>query len=236
MTPEEEPLGFLSAEAAEELERLVPDAGVREKVVRLVVSQVRRRPRHDPQVIASRAHAEMRKAGYEPLEPYPGVEKPWRARCMVCGQERAPLMGAVRAGERCGHLRVFTAEEAAELVKQSGYQPLEPYPGNVNTGWRVKCRECGRTRNMAFHLFRSGQTICLHGGRLPRHSAEEAVAAMQDAGLEPLEPYPGTLTRSWRARCKACSLTRSVALRAVLLGWRCGHRASQRVEAGVGAS
>jgi predicted GIY-YIG superfamily endonuclease len=43
----------------------------------------------------------MRAANLEPLEPYPGVKVPWRARCQTCGEEVAPHFSTVQNGGGC---------------------------------------------------------------------------------------------------------------------------------------
>ncbi len=43
----------------------------------------------------------MRAAGLEPLDPFPGVVKPWRCRCTVCGNEVSPRLEAIRNGTGC---------------------------------------------------------------------------------------------------------------------------------------
>lgn len=48
----------------------------------------------DPEV----AVADMRAAGVEPLEPYPGSGKPWRSRCYTCEHEASPTLNNVRSG------------------------------------------------------------------------------------------------------------------------------------------
>ena len=45
----------------------------------------------------------MRKAKFEPLEPYPGSLKPWRSRCLVCEREPSPTFSTVKNGGRCGY-------------------------------------------------------------------------------------------------------------------------------------
>jgi hypothetical protein len=55
----------------------------------------------DPQ----QAEEEMRAAGYEPEEPYPGkVNTQWTVRCVECGQLRHPSLTHIRRGIRCKHL------------------------------------------------------------------------------------------------------------------------------------
>gem|GEM_PF-5749128 len=41
----------------------------------------------------------MRTVGMEPLEPYPGARKPWRARCTTCGTVGGPQLGNIRQGQ-----------------------------------------------------------------------------------------------------------------------------------------
>lgn len=46
----------------------------------------------------------MRAAGYEPIEPYAGSDKPWRCRCTTCGKESTPRYGNVKQGRAtCRH-------------------------------------------------------------------------------------------------------------------------------------
>lgn len=49
---------------------------------------------------------EMRRAGVEPLEPYPGYDKPWSVRCCTCGRESTPMYRSIAKGQgacfRCG--------------------------------------------------------------------------------------------------------------------------------------
>lgn len=46
------------------------------------------------------AAARLRAYGYEPLAPYPGAAKPWRARCADCGAVRYPTLSNLARGHR----------------------------------------------------------------------------------------------------------------------------------------
>lgn len=47
----------------------------------------------------------IRRAGYTPLEPYPGrADAPWKAACATCGTIRYPTVTGVLQG-RCRHVR-----------------------------------------------------------------------------------------------------------------------------------
>lgn len=45
----------------------------------------------------------MRKAKFEPLQPYPGSLEPWPCKCLVCGKEPTPTYSTVKGGGRCGY-------------------------------------------------------------------------------------------------------------------------------------
>lgn len=50
------------------------------------------------------ALTELRSAGYEPLEPYPGrVRMAWKARCVTCGRKCFPSLSTLRQGLTCRH-------------------------------------------------------------------------------------------------------------------------------------
>jgi hypothetical protein len=55
-------------------------------------------------VILDPAEAEgmLRSFGFEPLVPYPGSERPWRATHAACGREAAPSLGNLRGGTSLG--------------------------------------------------------------------------------------------------------------------------------------
>jgi hypothetical protein len=82
----------------------------------------------DPEVAA----ADMRRAGFEPLEPYPGAGRVWRCRCVQCGNEVTPKLNKIRQGEGgCRHC----AEYGFNLTKPAFLYVLhEPALGAVKIG------------------------------------------------------------------------------------------------------
>ncbi|MEV0322539.1 RNA polymerase sigma factor [Streptomyces sp. NPDC050658] len=103
------------------------------------------------------AASEMRDAGFEPLAPYPGSKVPWPCRCTVCGKEGTPTMGGVRQNYGCAHCsgRIVDREEAEDLMREQGYEPLEPYPG-ASTHWKCRCTYCGNIVHPTYSNARSG--------------------------------------------------------------------------------
>lgn len=47
------------------------------------------------------AEATMRAAGFEPLEPFEGADRPWRCRCLTCGRVVTPRLSGIGAGGGC---------------------------------------------------------------------------------------------------------------------------------------
>jgi DNA-directed RNA polymerase subunit RPC12/RpoP len=97
------------------------------------------------------AATDMRAAGVEPLERYPGVTRRWRCRCLTCGEEVTPSLMSVRQGRGgcrdCGIARRAEAQpipdvEAAALMRAAGLEPRDPYPGGGEP-WRCRCLTCG---------------------------------------------------------------------------------------------
>ncbi|MDT3396810.1 hypothetical protein RKE29_09170 [Streptomyces sp. B1866] len=66
----------------------------------------RRDRRRTPPVTPVEAAAELREAGFEPIETYPGrASVGWSCRCLTCGAARRLKLSDVRAGRRCLHVR-----------------------------------------------------------------------------------------------------------------------------------
>lgn len=168
--------------------------------------------------LAAGAVAEMRAAGFEPMEDYPGAEKPWRCRHEPCGRELTPSLNTVRAnGTACRECSartagrvVWTAETAEATFRDRGLDPLEPWPGSSSKPWRARHVECGRIVSPRLGNVAAGQGPCRECGLEASHAAmrldhDRAAALFLAAGLEPLEPYPG-VDAPWRSlhlRCGA---------------------------------
>lgn len=160
-------------------------------------SQVQRMP-------IEQALSVMRASGAEPLDPYPGAHKPWRARCMRCGRIVTPTLSSARTQGPCVYCgknkvdiaEVFTAMMSADL------DPLEVFPGS-DMPWSCQCRRCLRIVTPRYSSIKRGQGGCVYCAGV-RVDPTEALIAMRRADLEPLEPYPGNSKKPWRSRCGRC--------------------------------
>jgi hypothetical protein len=162
--------------------------------------------------------AVMAAAQLEPLEPYPADGKlPWRCRCLSCGAEVTPRFTNIRSGQGgcipCGQVKSGLArrvdgDQAAEIMQQSGFEPLERYPGG-DRPWSCLCAVCGALCNPRYNNVRlglQGCPVCAYRKRAEdyRLPEEDAVASMLAMNLQPLEPYPGNNRSPWRCRCRVC--------------------------------
>ena len=151
------------------------------------------------------ARAAMHAAGVTPLETYPGARKPWRCRCNTCGKEVSPWYTSVQQGRGgCGYCagHRLDAEDAEAIMTAAGLTPLVPYPGALKP-WRCSCNNCGEEVAPWYASVQQGQGGCRFCAPNAPVDPDEAAEVMQRAGLEPLEPYPGS-NLPWRCRCGAC--------------------------------
>jgi hypothetical protein len=104
---------------------------------------------------APRAIADMHAVWLEPLAPYPGTNKPWKSRCLICDHTVSPTLGNIRRGQgpcgQCaGNARLDPLLTAA-VMREAGFEPLVDYPG-ANQSWESQCLTCGSVRGRRLSL------------------------------------------------------------------------------------
>lgn len=147
----------------------------------------------------------MREADLEPLVPYPGYKKPWACRCTKCGDDCSPLLASVRKGASCPYCsgQRIRPSDAEQVMRKAGLEPLEPFRGSA-TPWRCECQRCGKEVSPQYaSILNGGGCGYCSGNRL---DADQYLAVMREAGLEPLVPYPGRL-EPWQCKCAKCGNT-----------------------------
>lgn len=147
----------------------------------------------------------MLAAGLTPLEPYPGNRVPWSSKCDRCGRDVQPRYSDVKQGHggclTCvGHdvdLEIIMAQMAS-----AGLEPLELYPG-AREPWLCRHDKCGQEVKPRYNSVQQGRGGCL---ACAKKCVDLAIvmAAMSEAGLTPLVPYPGAVDVPWLCRHDKC--------------------------------
>jgi hypothetical protein len=165
----------------------------------------------------------------EPLEEFPGTQKPWRSLCLRTGKEVAPAYGKVRDfGHRCVHCSRNQIDplDASDLMTASGFKPLVEYPG-ANRPWKSECMKCGKTTSPSYTNVSKGTGCKYCSGRAVEHV--DAIAAMRQRGFEPLEDFPGA-TKLWKVRCRSCHREFETYFHSLKTNKRCKYCAGVEVD------
>ena len=155
------------------------------------------------------AIALMKKAGLEPLVPYPGSNTKWKCKHIKCGEVVYPMHSWIVAGQggcqKCGYVKAGLKGRVREVIaiqvmNNAGLSPLEPYRG-AGKPWKCKCLKCEQIVSPTYGSVKSGTGCGVCAGKIV--PPEKAVALMMESKLEPLVPYPGGKS-SWKCRCLRC--------------------------------
>lgn len=155
---------------------------------------------------ADEAVAIMRAVGLEPQEPFQTLDARWKCCCLTCGDVVFRQLKPVRAGlvGGCRHPRL-QREAAYDMLEELGLEPTAPYPGaNREAVWSCRCTECDREWSPRVSALRACG-YCT--GKV--FDPQEAVERLRERGMLPLEPYPGTGSAEWRAKCQGCDTIRT---------------------------
>lgn len=121
----------------------------------------------------------MRRAGVEPLEPYPGARVGWRVRCLTCGSENRPHYSSVKKGtgacNSCARRvtaekqRVAGYETSRTKLRESGWDlltSLEDYRSQKRPV-EVRCLRCLNTRSGVPDSLKLAACNCQKSARRP---------------------------------------------------------------------
>ena len=160
---------------------------------------------------AMEAVAVMRLWGWEPLEDYPGAGRRWNCRCIQCENVFPKRLAQVQMGNgACKHCLgvLVTPESAREVMLKADLEPLVEYPGSQRP-WLSRCLRTSHVGRPTYsHVKARGHQCWKCRGEdiatALSFNPEQASGLMQDAGLEVLVAYPGSM-KPWKARCLGCS-------------------------------
>jgi hypothetical protein len=113
--------------------------------------------------------------GLTPLRPYTGCNDPWLSRCGNCKQTSTPTLTSVkkairqrqpRCCDQCRRNGPIRPEQAEDLLRLAGGEPLVPYPG-VKAPWSARClnEHCRRPIQPSFDSIKhAGTGACKYCG------------------------------------------------------------------------
>ncbi len=147
----------------------------------------------------------MKKAGFKPLVPFPGTNKPWKSQCTKCKKSTSPTFWNIAKGTGCKFCskRAVDPKDAVAAMKKRGFKTLEPFPGAV-APWRVQCLICKKKFETRFHsLSTENQCKFCSGRALDLKDVSVVLAKLK---LKPEEEFPGAGS-PWKLRCLRCNRT-----------------------------
>ena len=172
----------------------------------------------------------MTKADFLPLTKYPGSLRPWKSKCLRCGEMVQPRLNAVKSGRRqcgfCSGARVKDSD-AQLLLTSAGITPIAKFPG-ANKPWASKCNVCKRIVYPTYANIKNGHSGCAYcSGK--KIDPEAAAKFMIDNNLQPLEDFQSTSAK-WKCTCLLCGNEASPRYDDIRRGQggclRCGYVAS----------
>jgi hypothetical protein len=146
----------------------------------------------------------MKSKKLEPLEKYPGSQKPWKCQCLRCGKIVTPAYTTIIAGQKgcvyCGGKKV-DPDEAFNFMQSKNLEPLESYK-RADGPWKCRCKKCKKIVTPKYSSVRQGQGGCIYcaGNKV---DPKDAVALFLKNDLEPLEPFKHT-EHKWKSKCLKC--------------------------------
>ena len=149
------------------------------------------------------AIAFFKSKGFTPITQYPGANRPWKSKCIKCGEITAPHYNRVKSGTGCGVCagKIVPPARAVAEMKAANLEPLELYPG-TKTKWKCKCLKCGEIVHPKYGDIKQGDGGCKYCGG---HYVDPEIVfkTMIAKGANPQTPYKNSGAR-WHCICQIC--------------------------------
>jgi hypothetical protein len=153
---------------------------------------------------ADQAIAFFKSKGFTPLTQYPGSNRPWKSKCIKCGEITSPHYNRVKSGTGCGVCagKIVPPARAVAEMRAKNLEPLGPYPG-AKTKWKCKCLKCGEIVSPKYGDIQQGDGGCKYCGG---HYVDPDIVfkTMVAKGANPQTPYKGSGAK-WHCICQICN-------------------------------
>lgn len=141
---------------------------------------------------------ELKAANLLPLEPFPGLDKPWRSKCLKCRKETQPTLNRIRyQGSSCRHCAAAELSakrlessypRALVQMRESGFEPIGKFAGFTRP-WRARCLHCQRVSSPAPKWLSQGHGCrnCAKNAPWNKKKVAQVTKAAQRKLLEPFQ-------------------------------------------------
>jgi hypothetical protein len=156
------------------------------------------------------AKESMETTGFSPLEPYPGSDKPWLMKHLVCGAigkhtyiqiKKAKGGGCLECGHKRGtKLRSTSSDKVIDILASLNLKLLNEFVNTKRT-LNLKCLICGYEFSAPLANVRRTSGCLNCADRLM--TDEKLNEVLASANVKALEPYRGSQT-NWKCRCLGC--------------------------------
>ncbi len=152
----------------------------------------------------------MAESNWEPMESYVGANKPWKCKCLDCGEISTPTYAHIQQGRKgcktCGIRKNTDAmrmsqPDAEAIAKRAGFIPLETFKGR-HYPWKCRCVTC----NQVVYPYLGGMLQgngCLNCSGLIIDPVDARNLMIQN-NIEPIVEYPGAGV-PWQSKCMKCN-------------------------------
>jgi hypothetical protein len=147
----------------------------------------------------------MKKNYFSPIAKYPGSQKPWKSKCLKCGQTTSPRYShVVQRGHCCKYCAPnskVTKSEAIKAFKKQGFIPISNYI-NTKTPIEVVCNKCKQKILKSYTNLIQGTGCGVCAGNLPLDKDQARLFFIQN-NLQPTEEFVNVNT-PWKSVCMIC--------------------------------
>jgi len=171
----------------------------------------------------------MKKAGYQPLEPYSGSKNKWKCLCLTCKNVIYPKYNSIKSGykgcQTCyrvniGNAKRLSITKVMSFMQSKNLKPLEPYKSS-NSPWKCQCLKCKMIINPTYSNLKFTKNPCIYCAHR-KIDEKYAIKIMKENGLIPLEQFK-TANKQWKCKCTKCKKISSPSYSHVLDGHGCIH-------------
>jgi hypothetical protein len=169
----------------------------------------------------------MKKAGFQPLEPYKNANSKWKCKCLKCGKSVSITYGNIRNGNSgrkqcCSSVAVISKHDAIKKFAAQGFILLQPYTTS-SASLKVRCKKCQKISKRSYQSLqvRGKKPRCVWCANL-RKDPVEVVQFMKENGFKPTTSYKGA-NESWRCLCLKCKKIVKTSYASVRDGRGCGY-------------